>query len=145
MIWKIVNTSQVFVHQVVLQMKVNWSTLLKWLSIDFTENRKESTRYWDEPPQRSGYTPFIHSSVHSFLYLCSQHIVESPTSIWFPVLGFEKSWWEEPNSFAIHWHVTMQCDKCYDGFKNKVLLTHTRDKFNPVLRGQEKHFKGSDI
>ena len=41
--------------------------------------------------------------------------MESPTSIWFLVLGFEKSWWEKPNSFAIHWHVTMQCDKCYDG------------------------------
>ena len=34
----------------------------------------------------------------------------------------------------------MQCDKCYDGFKYKMLLTQTREKFNPVLRGQEKCF-----
>ena len=33
----------------------------------------------------------------------------------------------------------MQCDKYYNGFKYKV-LTPTREKFNPVLRGQETCF-----
>lgn len=130
MIWKIVNTSQVFVHGCFGKWK--WIEAHYWNDYPLILLR---TKDRDKPPQ-SVCTPhsFIHLFIHLFIY-AAKYIVESPTSIWFPVLGFEKSWWET-NSFAIHYSVTMQCDKCYDGFKYKVLLTHTRQKFNPVLRGQ---------
>lgn len=39
----------------------------------------------------------------------------------------------------------MHCDKCYDGFKYGVLLKYAGGELNPILRRQERHFKGSDM